>query len=198
MDRERWHGEIAYRGAGGAPTGREVFSVSVHADSSSILRAQCEIDDDALVRDAILALDLDGLPAEAFVRTIERGAHAGSRWYRFDRAPRPRFFGTHSLVNDGWLARLGPGRHERLLACSLQANGGGAPGLYETAATVEFAGAGERTVAAGRFACRHWRVGYGDYPPLDMWVTGPLDLLVAMEWSHLGARYEMTALAQVK
>lgn len=205
IDRERWRGEIAYLGAGGEATGRELFSVSVHADGSVTLRAQCEMDDDALVRDAILSLDAEGLPAEAFVRTVEQGRHIGSRWYRFDAAPRPRFFGTHSLVNDGWLARLGAAmragerrRLDGLITCSLQANGGGAPALHETSAILAYVGEERVTRPAGDFNCRHWRVGYGDYPPLDMWVTGPLDLLVAMEWRHLSARYELASLRRVR
>lgn len=163
------------------------------------------MDDDALVRDAILALDPAARPAEAFVRIVEHGAHRGSRWYRFDAGERPRFFGTHSLINDGWLAALGAGmargetrRLDGLLTCSLAANGGGAPALHETAATLAYAGETSVTVPAGSFACRHWRVGYGDYPPLDMWVTGPLDLLVAMRWEHTGARYELVSLRQVR
>ena len=198
IDRERWQGEIAYLNSSGTRTGRERFSVSVHGDGGQVLRAQCEMDDDALVRDCVLALDPGGLPSEAFVRTVEGGRRSGSRHYRFDGDPRPRFFGTHSLINDGWLVRLGEGRQTGLLACSLQSNGGGAPGLFETEAVVTFAGDEEIDVPAGRFACRHWRVGYGDYPPLDMWLTGHLDLLVLMTWSHIGARYELRSLEQIR
>ena len=197
MDRSRWQGEIAYLDPSRGRTGREVFSVSVHGDGSQVLRAQCEMDEDALVRECVLALDAGGLPVEAFVRTVEGGLHSGSRHYCFADDPRPRFFGTHSLINDGWLARLREGRHA-LLACSLQANGGGVPGLFETEAVVTFVGEAELDVPAGTVACRHWRVGYGDYPPLDMWVTGPLDLLVLMTWGHLGGRYELQSLEQTK
>jgi len=222
IDPARWHGEIGYFDAGGARTGRELFSVSVHADRSRTLRAQCEMDDDALVRDCLLVLDSDEKPAEAFVRVVEGGVPAGTGWYQFSEgrveaytrcphvpvlqetrffAEAPRFFGTHSLVNDGWLARLAKGMPEgsslaldNLVSCSLAANGGGAPNLHVTAAMLENVGAEPVHVAAGLFSCRHYRVRYGDYPPLEMWVSGPELLLVRMSWSHLAARYELLAL----
>lgn len=221
-DRARWNGEIGYFDSGGARTGRELFSVSVHDNGATTLRAQCEMDDDALVRDAILVLRPDDGPAQAFVRIVESGRPAGSAWYRFrdglveadiDLGADPpqresrsfatpaRFFGTHSLVNDGWLARLAPELRAGesvdlfdLVASSLAANGGGPPGIFVTAASVAFVGVAEIEVQAGRFACRHYRVRYGGYPPLDMWLTGPVHLLVKMDWSHLGGRYELLSL----
>jgi hypothetical protein len=217
IDRGRWQGELGYFDSSGARTGRELFSVSVHADGSRTLRAQCEMDDDALVRDVVLALGADGLPGEAFVRIVEGGRTSGSGWYRFDgngaefevRMPagevrsgreegRFPFFGTHALVNDGWLARLAArgtqSKLERLATCSLQANGGGVPGFHVTEASVDHVGDVPVEVAAGRFECAHFRVGYGDYQPLDMWVTGPELLLVQMSWEHLQGRYELLSL----
>lgn len=221
-DRARWNGEIGYFASGGARTGRELFSISVHDDGSTTLRAQCEMDDDALVRDVILVLGPDDRPAQAFARIVEPGRPPGSAWYRFrdglveadidlgegppQRVSRSfatpiRFFGTHSLVNDGWLARLAPELRageavdlRDLVANSLAANGGGPPGLFATQANLVFVGAAEIEVRAGRFDCRHYRVRYGDYPALDMWLTGPVHLLVKMEWSHLGGRYELLSL----
>jgi hypothetical protein len=222
IDRARWQGEIGYFAADGSRTGRELFSVSVHADGSRTLRAQCEMDDDALVRDCLLVLDCDDKPLEAFVRVIADGARGGSGWYQFsDRgveahilgphalllpeskylAEAPRFFGTHSLVNDAWLTRIVKDLPEGssawlhdLVSCSLAANGGGTPSIHATSAIIEHVGSGEVRAPAGEFACSHYRVRYGDYPPLDMWVTGPERLLVRMSWSHLASYYELLAL----
>lgn len=225
IDRARWHGEIGYFDADGTRTGRELFSLSVHGDGARTLRAQCEMDDDALVRDAVLVLSPDGRPAEAFVRVVEGGTVRGTGWYRMGcgrveadiseagASPErravslgddgPRFFGTHSLVNDGWLARLAdglaPGSRrmlDDLVTCSLAANGGGVPDVHVTSATIEHVGAAVIEVGARAFACDHYRVGYGDYPPLDMWVSGPERLLVRMSWSHLGGRYELLGLTE--
>jgi hypothetical protein len=224
IDRARWHGEIGYFDAGGRRTGRELFSVSIHADGSRTLRAQCEMDEDALVRDCLLVLDREEKPVEAFVRLIENGAPGGTGWYRFPGATVEArilgpdasvllqskslaedscFFGTHSLVNDGWLARLAKDLPEgstaaldNLVSCSLAANGGGTPGIHVTAAAIEHVGAAQVAVPAGLFRCRHYRVRYGEYPPLDMWTTGPELMLVRMAWTHLEARYELLALTE--
>lgn len=219
-----WHGEIGYFDASGARTGRELFSLSRHGDGSRTLRAQCEMDDDDLVRDSLLMLAPDGKPSEAYVRIVEAGTPLGSGWYRFAggeveahvlepgcppvlqsiRLPDEiLFFGSHALANDAWLARLAEtlpkgssARLDNLVTCSLQANGGGVPAIHVTAARIEYVGDTEVEVAPGNLPCRHYRVGYGDYPPLDMWVTGPERILVRMTWGHLAGRYELLALSE--
>ena len=220
IDKGRWQGEIGYFDAAGASTGRELFSLSLHADGSRTLRAQCEMDDDRLVRDVLLALEPDGRPGEAFVRIVEAGGSIGSGWYRFDdqgadveircagaavetrREALPAgfgFFGSHALVNDGWLSRLATRgtttKLQQLATSSLQANGGGVPAFHVTEADIEHVGDVFIEVAAGGFECAHYRVGYGDYPALDMWVTGPELLLVRMSWEHLQGRYELLQLS---
>lgn len=216
----RWRGIIGYFADAGTRTGSEYFSVTRHAGDGATLRAVCEMDDDALVRDTVLTLGPRDLPKQAYLKTTQHGETVGTAWYRFDGqsvhadiqpgsgpaarltkrfgAP-PRFFGTHSLVNDAWLARLmGPGETRLemtdLLSTSLAANGSGVPGLYQTQATISLVGEESVDVAAGRFECQHYRVAYGDYPPLDMWVTGPERLLALMSWAHLAGRYELLSL----
>ncbi|MEE4155228.1 MAG: hypothetical protein V2I27_13810 [Erythrobacter sp.] len=221
LDRQRWRGTIAYRTMSGASTGEERFTVAEHGDGSLSLRALCHMDDLGLVRDALLVLDPAGGPSEAFVRIVESGRHSGSALYRFGGSSveamlslsgetrrirlngPPRFFGTHSLVNDAWLARLVteriPGKAHRfddIVTCSHEADGGNSPGLMVGSATLTFEGEEERTSPAGAFACRRWSVAYGEFPPLFMWTTGPLELLVRMEWSHLGGCYELTELVR--
>lgn len=221
-DRARLRGVIGYFTSKGEPTGREIFALSHHADGSRTLRAQCEMDDRGVVRDCVLAVDADWRPSEAYVRTIVRGAHAGSAWFRCavdgvhchgvgaDGAPfgeheviaeRPGFFGTHSLVNDGWLTLLaGPGasgltRLASLPACSLAADGATPPRIELGSATVSYRGDEEVTVAAGYFDCRRHAITYGDFPPLETWTTGEHHLLVQMRWTHLDGLYTLQSLA---
>lgn len=222
IDRARLHGVIGYFTSTGEPTGRERFALSHHADGSRTLRAQCELDDLGVVRDCVLALDPEWRPTEAYVRTMARGAHAGSAWFRFaddgaychgvaaDGAPfgqheptagRAPFFGTHSLVNDGWLARLArPAQGEPVLmadlpACSLAADGATPPRIELGSATVSYLGDEEITVAAGSFHCRRHAIAYGDFPPLEAWTTGEHHLLVQMRWTHLDGLYTLRSLA---
>lgn len=216
--RSNLHGTIGYFAGDGARTGQELFSLSHEADGTSVLRAQCVMENDALVRDCLLALGPGDTPREAFVRTIEGGRSLGSGHYRFEsdriradiapaegeperieRAGPCRFFGTHSLVNDGWIVRALAGERRRDIAVhanSLAANGGGVPGLFETRAVVEEHGMQRREVAAGAFDCRFVTVTYGDYPPIEMWLCERLDVLALMRWDYLDGRYELLSLSQ--
>ncbi|MCA3254284.1 MAG: hypothetical protein INF91_01545 [Alphaproteobacteria bacterium] len=199
-DRRRITGRIAYLDAAGAPTGRELFSISVHADGSRILRAQCEMDDDALVRDALLVLDPALRPVEAFVRIVESGRAVGSRHYPEAELAGADFFGTHALLNDAWMALLGTGLADgesRTLtgfACSHQANGGGVPALLPSTVTLTRIAAEPVTVAAGAFDTVHWTLTYGGHTPIDVWTTGEDAILVRMSWDHLAASYELVQL----
>ncbi|MEQ8412294.1 MAG: hypothetical protein RIB52_12125 [Erythrobacter sp.] len=217
-ERINHHGTIGYFGGNGSRTGRELFSISREADGTSILRAQCVMDDDALVRDCLLCLAPDNAPREAFVRTIESGRTLGSGHYRFgaariladiepahgepERIVRDgvcRFFGTHSLVNDGWIVRALAGERRAEItvhANSLAANGGGVPGLHQTRAVVEEHGMQLRKVAAGEFDCRFVTVTYGDYPPIEMWLCDRLDVLAFMRWDYLDGHYELLSLTE--
>jgi len=212
------HGTIGYFGAGRTRTGTELFSVSREVDGSSVLRAQCVMEDDALVRDCLLCLDPEDRPREAFMRTIEGGRALGSGHYRFgtggivadiapaqgeperiERGGECRFFGTHSLINDGWMVRAlgGERRAEiRVHSGSLAANGGGVPSLHETRAVIEDHGRAVREVAAGAFRCRFLTVTYGDFPPIEMWLCENLDVLALMRWDYLDGYYELLSLTE--
>ena len=118
-----YRGRMAYLTADGTPTGREFFSVTVLPEGGRMLRAQCEMDERALIRDVFLAVDAHWCPVDAFVRLTVAGARRGSSWYLFgehealcegDTAIEGRIsqrstsrepiqsFGTHSLHNDAW------------------------------------------------------------------------------------------------
>jgi len=200
LDRRRISGRIAYLDAAGAATGRELFSISVHGDGSRTLRAQCEMDDDALVRDALLVLDPALRPVEAYVRIVENGAAVGSRHYPAEDLAGADFFGTHALLNDAWMALLGAdladGEARTLtgFACSHQANGGGVPALLASAVTLTRIGAARVAVPAGDFDTVHWTLTYAGHTPIDVWTTGEDAILVRMHWDYLAAAYELVEL----
>jgi hypothetical protein len=198
LDRRRIAGRLAYLDGTGQPTGREQFSISVHGDGSRTLRAQCEMDDDALVRDAILVLGPDARPTEAFVRVVENGAASGSA--HFTNLGGHAYFGTHALINDGWVSFAGAGLTDggsvtvRGLACSHQANGGGAPKPMPSEALLTRIGGERIAVSAGQFDCLHWTVRYQGHTPIHMWTMGEDRVLVLMTWDHLNGRYELVQL----
>lgn len=108
----------------GAEMGREYFSVTVLDDGSRTLRAQCEMDDDRLVRDVVLSVDREWRPIDAFVRLTIAQQLVGSTWYGFaanaaeaqgmtaehgrlarrvETSSWAAALGTHSLHNDSWV-----------------------------------------------------------------------------------------------
>ena len=123
----------SYRGAmryslGSRENGRESFLVTVQPDGLRTLRAQCELDDDQLLRDVTLTVDADWRPLTAFIQLTIAGKFAGATWYRFaageivvegynavagrisQQVPLTRpadAFGAHPIHGDAWnLARL--------------------------------------------------------------------------------------------
>lgn len=98
-------------------------------------------------------------------------------------------FGTHPIVGDGFLTRImdvSQGPHKRRLRVFLPSpdhRGATPPQLSEVFITLEYVGDEEKTVAAGTFACRHFRfvddapegMGGTTHPDYDMWVTADDD-----------------------
>lgn len=125
--------------------GREWFAFSHHADGSTTLRAQCEIEEPAptVLRDVILSLDAAGRPRNLHVHLVVGDAPMGSGWFDIAHhdgggtiacesagpsigrvSQRVAFtgaldgFGTHPIVGDGYLTRcmdVGRGPHRRAL-----------------------------------------------------------------------------------
>jgi hypothetical protein len=104
--------------------GREFFSVTVQPDGERTLRAQCEMDDDRLLRDVVLTVGSNWVPRDAFVRLTVDGQVLGSSWFRFGAqeaecqgmtrregrisqtfmtAQDIESFGTHALHGDAWV-----------------------------------------------------------------------------------------------
>lgn len=152
-----YRGRMVYRTNGVGETGREFFSVTVHPDGMRTLRAQCEMDEDRLLRDVVLSVDAQWRPRDAFVRLVIADEFVGSTWFRFGdgqaecegyTAREGRFaqrfampqgtacLGTHALHGDAWtVGRLrqhgGPAATFQFVtfAVSVLANGGSGPTL---------------------------------------------------------------------
>ena len=119
-------------------------------------------------------------------------------------------FGTHPIVGDGYLSRamdVSQGPHKRALRVFLPSpdhRGATAPQIAEVQITLEYVGEESRTVAAGTFACRHFRfiddsaegMGGTTHPPYDLWITADDDAIVvagAID-GYMMNRYELVEL----
>jgi len=124
MRHRAYRGEMRYLTDGIGEMGREFFSVTIQPDGVRTLRAQCEMDDDRLLRDVVLSVDADWHPIEAFVRLSVEERLVGSTWFAFgtqvaesegftakagrfsqrlETAARIESFGTHALHGDAWV-----------------------------------------------------------------------------------------------
>jgi hypothetical protein len=206
----------------GVQTGREYFSISTEIDGARMLRAECEMWDDELVRDVTLAVDARYRPLDAFIRLTQHAKLVGSSWFRFgdgfveceaftasdgrvsqrmDWDGWPICFGTHSLITDGWHAAHWTGRGPALLrspVSSNAANGGTGPLIATT--EFELANIGEQQVRvpAGQYTCRHFAITFRNFPPLHFWVTGTQHQFVRMEWEYIDAYYELLELSETQ
>lgn len=220
-----YEGRIAYLHETMGETGREWFSVSVHADGSRIVRARCEMDDDHLLRDVVVGMDSAFRPTHAHVHMMQHDRFLGSGWFRFSAteveceadtaregrisqrvsiAEPVRFFGTHPIVCDGMM----PGvfdhtrgeRRQRVKAgaSSLAPNGASGPMLTWFTMDLEYVRDERITVPAGTFETRHFLVHLaGTFDaPLEVWVHGPDCLVVRESWSILKSRYELIEVRQ--
>lgn len=186
MKHRALRGRIAYVHDRDGERGREWFSISVQDDGTRTLRAQCEMDDEDLLRDVTYTVDGAWRPLDAFVRLTRAQRFVGSAWFRFDDrgaeceswtandgrvsqrvalAQRPRVFAPHPLVGDGWQAAAydfsaGPGR-QRIEPCtnsSPRHDGGSGPAIGVVHKDIEYVGDQTLTVAAGTFRVRHMRI----------------------------------------
>ncbi len=157
MRHRAYRGRMVYLTNGVGEMGREFFSVTVQPDGMRTLRAQCEMDDDRLLRDVVLTVDAAWRPVDAFVRLVVEERLVGSSWYAFGshyaefqgrlagagRVGRQvptalpiESFGTHALHGDAWVVgrlRNWAGAPEDFplatFATSTLANGGSGPEL---------------------------------------------------------------------
>jgi hypothetical protein len=194
--------------------GREWFTFTRHSDGKRTLRARCEIEEPSptVHRDIIYSLDEHDKPMDCHVRLVVGDTFMGSGWFLFrdgqiecesfgpsigrlsqtrDTAGDFDGFGTHPIVGDGYLTRcmeVSKGPHKRRIRCFLPSpdhRGASAPMIAEVHITLEYVGDESVTVAAGTFACRHFRfiddegpgMGGNQHPAYDMWVTADADAI---------------------
>lgn len=202
-------GRIVYRHDRHGETGRERFAVTVHGDGARTLRAECEMDDEQLLRDVTYSVDPAWRPLDAFVRLVRHDRFVGSAWFRFDDAGaeceawtaaegrlrqrvdlprRPTVFAPHPLVADGWQASAydfarGPGlqRLEHCTNSSPRPDGGSGPAIGVVFKDLEYLGDERVTVAAGSFIARHMKI-HPRAPGMAHWP--PLEFWVTGE-DHL-------------
>ncbi len=146
----------------------------------------------------------DAIECESFGPTIGRNSERREAVGAFDG------FGTHPIVGDGFLTRImdvSKGPHRRKLRVFLPSSdhrGATAPKIAEVGITLEYVGEAEKTVAAGTFACRHFRfiddsaegMGGTTHPDYDMWVTADDDCVFvygAID-GYMMNRYELVEL----
>lgn len=187
--------------------------------------------DPSVMRDICLGFDAGGRPMDCSVRLDLGGAFLGSGWIRFDHAAGiaecesfgPAIgrvsqrlaipadlagFGAHPIAGDGWLTRcmdIARGPHRRLVTVLLPSpdhRGATPPLLAEVRINLEYVGDEPRTVAAGSFACRHFRfagegvAGGNEHPPYDLWVTADADSIFVCGGvgGYMQTWYELTRL----
>ena len=184
---------------------REDFTITKHADGLRVLRSFCQLYDNGIIRDVVLAMDKDYSPRDASIRVMVDDNTQGTAWYSFtddsiecealtdagrisQRASRDdtsATLGTHALQSDAWLlAKLDytqPGRQsmDNIPFCSSHHIGATGPHLEFVGASVEYLGDEEITVGSGTFPCHHVRFveTSNDHPPYDVWVSADGDYL---------------------
>lgn len=216
-------GRIIYRDGSGADIGRERFELADHAGGHT-LRALCEMDDIALLRDVTIALDLDWKPLDGFCRVTKAGRTAAAAWFavgpgavsvdgiveaqgRIGRclpteAPLA-YLGLHPLQGDALIVALrgnaDPGVFVPIdgVTNSISVNGDEDLDAVPVRIDVAFLGHEEIDVAAGRFAARHFQLRWkDDWPPADLWVREQDCVFLKMRWSMIENWYELGELEE--
>jgi len=221
-------------GRQGQERGRESFRFTHHRDGSVIMSAHCEIEEPAptVMRDIICHIGPGRVPQNILVHLTLGDQFLGSGWMRYDQEndqitcesygpaigrnseakPAGEFaaWGTHPVVGDGFSTRMmdisrGPGREKlRFFLPSPDHRGATPPQIAEVEMIMEYVGEEEKTVAAGTFACRHYRyvddsdegMGGTTHPDFDMWVTADDDCILvygAID-GYMMNRYELIEL----
>ncbi|ANU06383.1 DUF3108 domain-containing protein [Paraurantiacibacter namhicola] len=223
-------------GREGQERGREWFTFTHHGDGSVIMRARCEIEDPdpPLLRDVVLHIGPDRMPRNLLLHLTLGDEFLGTGWMAHDpdagtisceshgpaigrnsescEAGEFDAFGTHPVVGDGFTTRLldtAMGPHKRALRFFVPSpdhRGASAPQIARVEMTMEYVGEEERKVAAGTFACRHFRyvddsedgMGGTRHPDFDIWVTADDDavLVYASIEGYMMNAYELVELSR--
>lgn len=224
MTASRISGRISYSRAG-EETGREWFDLIGHPISGArTLRAFCQMDDAGITRDVTYLLDAAFRPVDAFCRVTTDGAVSGSALFlcsadaldcealtaELGRVSQhiaiqgpAGYLGLHPLVGDALAAhmrgRTQPGEFLPVAGFTNSISPNGDKGLIATPVVIEaaYVGPEEVSVPAGTFVAERFALRWSpEWPPADLWVTGPEALFVRMHWSLVDAIYELTELVR--
>ena len=215
-------GELAYIHDAEGPVGHEWFTVSVDAAGGRVVRTRCEMWRDEVLRDVVWSMDERWRPLEGYVRLTLGGSYSGSLWCLFDdnvvvaegdsvAGGRIRqrlelgepiaIFGAHPVSGDAMkpavFDRRRPERRQSFASVSTSPlpNGASGPILTARRNTFEWIGDETITVKAGRFACSRFRWHFTEFPPIEIWSSGPDFLPVRVRWDLLKSNYDLVALA---
>lgn len=205
----------------GRDTGRERFEILHHADGH-VLRAVCEIDDEALLRDVTLAMDADWRARDGFCRIVKAGIPYATMWFdigddsvrmaarvgtraRNVTLPTPTripYLGLHPLQGDALIAAIrgteDPGRFIGIAAVtnSVSPNGDEACGAVPLRIDVAYLGREAISVVAGDFVARRYAIRWrDDWPAADLWVRDSDFTFLRMHWDQVPTVYELTSVA---
>ena len=76
-------GKISYIHETSGETGREWFALTIQPNGTKTIRAHCEMDDDAILRDVVWTLGPDGRPIDAYLRLCVDGKLQGMAFFVF-------------------------------------------------------------------------------------------------------------------
>ena len=217
----RTTGTVTYTGGGGTPCGQEWFSVH-NCEGRRFVRAVCEMDEDALLRDTSWSLDENWRPIDGHVRIALNGKVSGSTWYAFDgnsvtchartnshgditqvrQSDRAyEFLGLHPLVCDGMLTAVrgcNAPNEERIvnaITCSYSQNGETELIALPIEIGVTYLTQERISVPAGDFDAHKFDVRWRrEWPPAAYWVWGDDFVFVKSTWEISELTCELASL----
>lgn len=205
----------------GWETGRERFEI-LHHVGGHVLRAVCEIDDEALLRDVTLSMDADWRARDGFCRIVKAGIPYATMWFDVGNdsvrmaarvgtlasdvtlatLARIPYLGLHPLQGDALIAAIrgteDPGRFIGIAAVtnSVSPNGDEACGAVPLCIDVAYLGKEAISVVAGDFAARRYAIRWrDDWPAADLWVCDSDFTFLRMRWDQVPTVYELTSVA---
>ncbi|MCB2109226.1 MAG: hypothetical protein KDE14_16060, partial [Rhodobacteraceae bacterium] len=214
-------GVVDYVQHDGVARGREWFSMHRYA-GGRVFRACCQMNQEALIRDATWTMDDAWRPLDGHVRVILDSKIIGSTWYAFDGnsvrceartsahghvsqtqiSDRPyEFLGLHPLLADGLLGaargRTDPGRERfiRSITCSYSQNGETELLALPIDIGVAYLGDEQLSVPAGTFMASRYAVRWRpEWAPADYWVFGDDYVFLKSDWAVSSLTCELVSL----
>jgi hypothetical protein len=201
--------------AKGNATGSEHFYLTVHSDTTRVMRAFTRIPARGVQINVVLRADANFRPIDAYVSIFSGAKLKGVGFYSVDgdqvnaqltgigghrtrttTVPAKFSLVTHPLALDGWhswYAREDTREAQPLNVYFIDGDSrAAADSMLGSLRSLSIMYVGEEvvTVPAGSFATKHYRiVGMADF-----WVTGPDRLLVRYKWPTIDRMYELTSL----